>query len=68
MSLDTVKVPSLVQLSEVAAELGFALPEAELAAHLEALIPSFAAYNELDRMPDELPPVTYPRHWTTLTR
>ena len=61
MSLDTVKVPSLVQLSEVAAELGFALPEADLAAHWEALIPSFAAYNELDQMPDELPPVTYPR-------
>jgi hypothetical protein len=49
MSLDTVKVPSLVQLSEVAAELGFALPEADLMAHLEALIPSFAAYNELLR-------------------
>ncbi len=61
MSLDTVKVPSLVQLSEVAAELGFALPEADLTAHLEALIPALAAYNELDRMPDELPPVTYPR-------
>ncbi len=34
---------------------------ADLAAHLEALLPSFAAYNLVDRMPDELPAVAYPR-------
>jgi amidase len=61
MSLDTIKAPTLVQLGEVAAELGFAFSEADLTAHLQALMPSFAAYNELDRMPDELPPVAYPR-------
>jgi amidase len=61
MSLDTVKVPTSVQLGEVADELGFSFSETDLAAHLEALVPSFAAYNELDRMPDELPPVPYPR-------
>ena len=61
MSLNTVKAPSLEQLREVAAELGFSLPEADLAAHHEALRPAFEAYNQLDRMPDELPPVTYPR-------
>ena len=31
MSLNTVKSPTLEQLGEVAAELGFSLPEAELA-------------------------------------
>jgi amidase len=61
MSLNTVKVPTIEQLGEVAAELGFTLPEADLAAHRKALLPSFEAYNELDRVPDELPPVTYPR-------
>jgi amidase len=61
MSLDTVKVPSLEQLREAAAELGFTFTDADLAAHHEALVPSFAAYNRLDRMPDELPPVAYPR-------
>src|SRR5438876_7988867 len=61
MSLNTVKSPTLEQLGEVAAELGFAFTEADLAAHHEALMPAFEAYNALDRMPDELPPVSYPR-------
>src|SRR6201997_5099666 len=61
MSLNTIKVPSLEQLREVAAELGFTFDDADLAAHREALLPGFEAYNRLDRMPDELPPVTYPR-------
>jgi amidase len=61
MSLNTVKLPTLAQLGEVADELGFTFTEGDLAAHHEALIPAFEAYNQLDRMPDELPPVTYPR-------
>src|SRR5215467_4268651 len=61
MSLNTIKVPTLEQLGEVAAELGFTLPEADLAAHHQSLLAGFEAYNRLDRMPDELPPVTYPR-------
>jgi amidase len=61
MSLHTIKVPSLEQLGEVAVELGLALPEAELAAHHQSLLGAFEAYSRLDRMPDELPPVSYPR-------
>lgn len=61
MTLNTVKTPSLELLGEVAAELGLSFSQADLAAHLEALQPSFALYNLLDAMPDELPPVTYPR-------
>jgi amidase len=61
MSLDTVKVPTLEQLREVAAELGFTFADADLAAHHEALIPAFAVYNALDHMADELPAVIYPR-------
>src|SRR5215469_510326 len=61
MSLNTVKAPSLEQLREVAVELGLSLPETDLAAHHEALLPAFEAYSHLDQVPDELPPVTYPR-------
>ena len=61
MSLNTIKVPTLEQLGDVAAELGFNLTEADLAAHRDSLMTSFEAYSQLDRMPDELPPVTYPR-------
>jgi amidase len=61
MPVNTVKVPTVEQLSEVAAELGFTFSADDLAAHREALLPSFDAYNLLDQMPDELPPVAYPR-------
>src|SRR5260221_9624427 len=61
MSLGTVKIPTLEQFGEVAAELGFTFSPADLTAHLEALAPAFEAYNRLDQMPDELPPVVYPR-------
>jgi amidase len=61
MSLNTVKTPTLEQLGEVAAELGLCLSQTDLAAHLEAMLPSFAAYNLVDRLPDELPAVAYSR-------
>jgi amidase len=61
MSLDTIKAPTLEQLREAAAELGMSFDEADLAAHREAMLPAFAAYNGLERMPDEVPPVAYPR-------
>ncbi|MFZ3238725.1 MAG: amidase, partial [Stellaceae bacterium] len=61
MSLGTVKAPTLVQLREVAAELGMSFSDEDLAAHHQALMPGIGAYNELDRMTDELPVVGYPR-------
>ena len=61
MSLGTVKLPSVETLREVAAELGMTMSEDELAQHQAALSGSFAAYNLLDQMPDEVPEVRYPR-------
>jgi amidase len=61
MSLNTVKMPTLGQFRELADELGFTFTEADLAAHRDALGPAFEAYNRLDQMSDELPPVGYPR-------
>jgi amidase len=61
MTLGTVKAPTIDQFRDVAADLGMSFSEADLATHLEALGPSIAAYNIVDRMTDELPVVTYPR-------
>jgi amidase len=61
MTLGTVKAPTLDQLRDVAADLGMSFSEEDLAAHLAALLPNIAAYNIIDRLPDELPTVKYPR-------
>jgi amidase len=61
MTLSTIKVPTCEQLREVATELGMSFSEEDLAQHMAALLPSFAAYNIVDQMPDEKPLVTYPR-------
>jgi amidase len=61
MTLSTIKTPTSEQLQEVASELGMSFSEEDLAQHLAALVPSFAAYNTIDQLPDEKPAVTYPR-------
>jgi amidase len=61
MTLGTVKVPTPDQLREVAADLGMSFSDEDLATHLAALRPSVDAYNIIDRLPDELPAVKYPR-------
>jgi amidase len=61
MTLSTVKAPTPEQLRETAKDLGMTFTDADLAEHLAALLPSVAAYNIIDHMTDEKPPVTYPR-------
>ncbi|MFL5253141.1 MAG: amidase [Rhodopila sp.] len=61
MPLGTLKLPTIDQLRDVAADLGMTLSDDELTQHQAALTGSIAAYNAVDQMPDELPPVTYPR-------
>ena len=61
MTTETIKIPTLDQLRATATSLGFTMGDAELATHLECLLPGFAAYNLVDRMPDEVPVVKYPR-------
>lgn len=61
MTLPTVKMPTLEQLREMAAELGMSFSDADLAMHHAALESGIAAYNLIDQMPDELPDVKYPR-------
>jgi amidase len=61
MSLNTIKLPTPGELREVAAELGLTFSEQDLEMHLQSLLPGIEAYNLVDRMPDELPEVKYPR-------
>jgi amidase len=61
MTNDTVQAPTAAQLKALADDLGFNLSEAELAAFGELIGPSIDAYNAVDRMAQELPPVKYPR-------
>ena len=61
MPLGTVKLPTIDQLRQLAAELHMTMSDDELGVHHTALAPSIDAYNALDQMTDELPPVRYPR-------
>ena len=61
MTNDTVQAPTAAQMKALAADLGFAMGEAELATFGELMRPSIDAYNAVDRMAQELPPVKYPR-------
>jgi amidase len=56
-----VSVPTPSQLREVASEVGLDLTDADVTSFIELMRPSVAAYNVVDAMPDNLPPVRYPR-------
>ncbi len=61
MPLGTLKLPGIEEWRKVAGELGLSLTDDEVAQHRAALAGSFAAYNLVDQMPDEIPEVTWPR-------
>ncbi|GJD49377.1 Amidase [Methylobacterium crusticola] len=61
MPLGTLRLPTLDQLRETAADLGMIMGDEELAQHRAALEGGIAAYNLIDQLPDELPEVRYPR-------
>jgi amidase len=56
-----VQVPTPRQVSQVAEEMGLSLTEADVQSFINLMRPSIAAYNVVDAMPDNLPPVKYPR-------
>ena len=56
-----VQMPTPAQLRQIAEEMGLSLTDADVASFLELMRPSVAAYNVVDAMPDNLPPVKYPR-------
>ena len=56
-----VQAPTPDQLKDVAGEMGLSLTDADIESFIGLIRPSVAAYNVVDAMPDNLPPVKYPR-------
>ena len=56
-----VQVPTLEQMREIAKDIGLSMSPADLTSFINLMKPSVAAYNVVDAMPDNLPPVKYPR-------
>ncbi|MEM1344706.1 MAG: amidase [Pseudomonadota bacterium] len=57
----SISRPSPEQLADLVEGLGMSIPEEERAVYDAALQGIFDRYDLVDAMPDELPPVTYPR-------
>ena len=60
-AMASVKRPSLAQMKEIASSLHLSMSEAEIAEYLQVLEPTFQAYDRVQQLPDNLPPVKYPR-------
>jgi amidase len=56
-----VRVPSADQLLAIAADIGLDLASEDATIYARMMAPSIAAYNVIDGVPDDIPPVKYPR-------
>src|SRR6185437_12672194 len=56
-----VQLPSPEQMRDVARQCGLSLSEADVSSFRTLMAGSIGAYNLIDAMPDEVPPVRYPR-------
>jgi amidase len=56
-----VAAPTSAQLKQIAREMGLSLTSSDVASFLALMQPSIDGYNVVDQLPDELPPVKYPR-------
>ena len=57
----SVTVPTSAQLQEIAVKIGLSLTDSDIASFLTLMQPTIEAYNVVDRLPDHLPQVRYPR-------
>jgi len=57
----SVKMPTAAELAKVGSELGMNLSDADIAFFQETFAGNVAAYALLESLPDNLPPVKYPR-------
>ncbi|MET0488425.1 MAG: amidase, partial [Candidatus Rokuibacteriota bacterium] len=56
-----VSLPTPDQLKRIAEEMNLSLTEGDIASFLALMKPSIDGYNVVDQLPDNLPPVKYPR-------
>jgi len=56
-----VTAPTPDQLQQIASDMGLSLAESDIASFIALMKPSVDAYNLVDRLPDNLPQVKYPR-------
>jgi len=56
-----VKIPTELQIMELADEMGLDLTNEDIKSYINLLTPNVEAYNIIDAMPDNLPSVKYPR-------
>src|SRR5215510_7859392 len=56
-----VEVPTPSQLRKIADEVGLRLSDGDVDSFIELMRPTIGAYNAVDAMPDNLPPIRYPR-------
>jgi amidase len=56
-----VTVPTPDQLQKIAAKVGLSVSDDDVASFIALMRPSVDAYNVVDRLPDNLPEVKYPR-------
>jgi amidase len=57
----TVNLPTPGQLEAIAAEVGLSLSKADVESFIALMKPLVESYQVIDRLPDELPAVAYPR-------
>ncbi|HKA22461.1 MAG TPA: amidase family protein, partial [Blastocatellia bacterium] len=57
-----VSAPTPDQLKQIASEMGLSLTDSDVESFIELMKPSVEGYNVVDQLPDNLPPVKYPRN------
>jgi amidase len=58
----TVTVPTPDQIKEIAREMGLSLTANDVDSFIALMKPSVEGYNVVDQLPENLPPVKYPRN------
>ncbi len=61
VSMTSVKRPSLEQMKDIVSSLHMSMSDREIGEYMEVMEATFQAYDRLQQLPDNLPPVRYPR-------